>query len=188
MQEQDNITPEQTADNEQVPQQPTEDAAAESKSGKKQKQLKKEVAELTEQVSKLEAANEELQAKYVAIIAEYSNYRKRSTQEKDDLFQASTAAAVTAFLPLLDNLERAVSYAPDDAGLAALQKQFCEILTKLGVTEMRTENAQFDPNLHNAIMHDEDESQPENTIVTTFAKGYMLGDRVVRHAMVKVVN
>lgn len=183
MQEQENMAPDQTAESA-----PAAEQAEESKSGKKQKQLKKENAELTERLSKLEAANEELQSKYVAIIAEYSNYRKRSTAEKDDLFQASTAAAVTAFLPLLDNLERAVSYAPDDAGLTALQKQFCEILTKLGVTEMQTENAQFDPNLHNAIMHEEDESQPENTITATFAKGYMLGDRVVRHAMVKVVN
>ncbi len=181
-----------TAENEEIKEPVTDgnkaDEQAEDNKNKKQKQLKKEVTELQNKLDKLQKERDELYDKYVAVVAEYSNYRKRSSAEKDDLYSASVASTVTSFLALLDNLERAASYAPDDAGIAALLKQFGEILTKLGVTEMETDGKTFDPNLHNAIMHEEDADKPENTIVTTFAKGYMLGDRVVRHAMVKVVN
>lgn len=155
---------------------------------KKAKQLKKDLADTEKKLAEALQTLEQTQTKYVAVYAEYENFRKRSAKEKDELYSGAVASVVTNFLPLLDNIDRAKGYSPDDEGLKALGKQLDEIFAKLGVTEMQTDGAQFDPNLHNAIMHEEDPEIGENVITQTFAKGYALGDRVLRHAMVKVAN
>lgn len=126
-------------------------------------------------------------------LAEYDNYRKRTAKEKEALRKECIADAVEAFLPVLDNLHRAAESLAaqegvDTQGVELVRKQFEEILTSLGVQEIPAEGKPFDPNLHNAVMHVEDDSLEENTVVEVFSKGYQIGDRVIRHCVVKVAN
>ena len=95
---------------------------------------------------------------------------------------------MTAFLPLADSLFTAAGLSPDDEGIAALNKQLSDILTRINVSEIESDGKEFDPNLHNAIMHEEDPEKGENLVSQTLRKGYRLGEKVIRHAMVKVVN
>lgn len=125
--------------------------------------------------------------------AEYDNYRKRTEREKAMVYTDATAAAVLEFLPVADNLARALEQqncGSDDLrrGIEMVQKQMDDALAKLGVTEMGKEGDAFDPALHNAVSHVEDEKAGENTVVKVFQKGYRIGDRIVRHAMVQVAN
>lgn len=130
----------------------------------------------------------ELNDKYLRILAEYDNYRRRTAKEKEETTSYAFSVAALGFLPLADNFERAVSYSPDDENIAVLYKQLMDILDKMNIKAFESDGKEFDPNLHNAVMHEDDPEQPENTIVQTFVKGYMIGEKVLRHAMVKVVN
>lgn len=144
---------------------------------------------LRKQIEELEAALAEEKDKYLRLLAEYENFRRRSKQEKDALYTDAYADALTEVLPILDNLERAAAYtdgAQIATGLGMITKQFADTLTKMGVTEIPTEV--FDPHVHNAVMHVEDESVGENAVVEVFQKGYQRGERVIRFAMVKVAN
>lgn len=138
-----------------------------------------------------------LKDKILRISAEYDNYRKRTQKEKDSLYSVAKADTVAAFLPLLDNIEKAVKTMPEvtegewkavSDGVALIKKQLEEILKKLGVTEIPALGEQFDPELHNAVMHVEDSEKGENTVVEEFQKGFKIDDRVVRHSVVKVAN
>lgn len=169
--------------------------AEESKQTKKAEKAEKLKAQLLEAEERAAKAEAELAAqadKYLRVAAEYDNYRKRSQKEREALYADAFSDAVSAFLPLIDNIERAVGYATDDSELAKgvlmLEKQLKGTLEKMKVEEIKSTGEQFDPNLHNAIFHEEDESQPENTVTETLQKGYRLGDKVIRHALVKVVN
>lgn len=134
--------------------------------------------------------------KYMRLYAEYDNFRKRSAKEKDARYADAVVDAVAAILPIGDNLERALQteVTSEDAikfkeGVEMVMKQFNETLEKLGVEDIKAVGEQFDPNFHNAIMHIEDESIDDNTVVEEFMKGYKYkGDRVVRYSMVKVAN
>lgn len=124
--------------------------------------------------------------------AEYENYRKRTAREKELLWEDAKAEAAGRLLPVLDNLERALA-APctDDAfmqGLVMIHKQTLEAFTKLGVTEIDAAGKQFDPTLMDAVMHARDDNLPENTVAEVFQKGYTIGERVLRHAVVRVAN
>ena len=125
--------------------------------------------------------------------AEYENFRKRTEKEKRAIYADATAEAVKAILPIADSLEYAVK-AEDGAtaeyqkGLELIQSQFNAALEKLGVSPVGEAGEEFNPELHNAVAHVEDESIAENTIVEVFQKGYMLKEKVIRHAMVKVAN
>jgi molecular chaperone GrpE len=130
----------------------------------------------------------ELNDKYLRILAEYDNYRRRTAKEKEETTSYAFSVAALGFLPLADNFERAVSYSPDDENITVLYKQLMDILDKMNIKAFESDGKEFDPNLHNAVMHEDDPEQPENTIVQTFVKGYMIGEKVLRHAMVKVVN
>ena len=144
---------------------------------------------LQKQVETLEAAVAEEKEKYLRLLAEYENFRRRSKQEKDALYTDAYADALTMILPILDNLERAAVYTDGEqikTGLDMITKQFADTLSKMGVTEIPTDV--FDPHVHNAVMHVEDESVGENAVVEVFQKGYQRGDRVIRFAMVKVAN
>ena len=144
---------------------------------------------LQKQVESLEASLAEEKDKYLRLFAEYENFRRRSKQEKDALYTDAYADALTMILPVLDNLERAEAYTDGEqikTGLSMITKQFADTLTRMGVTEIPTEV--FDPHVHNAVMHVEDESVGENAVVEVFQKGYQRGDRVIRFAMVKVAN
>ncbi|NLN55919.1 MAG: nucleotide exchange factor GrpE [Clostridiales bacterium] len=131
---------------------------------------------------------DELNDKFIRLYAEYDNYRKRTEKEKAELFQAGLVSAIEMFIPLLDNLERALSFEPENEGLILLCKLVKDTFDKLGVSEIESDGKTFDPELHNAVMHEEDSEKGENIIVQTFQKGYTLNGKVIRHAVVKVVN
>lgn len=126
-------------------------------------------------------------------MAEYDNYRKRSQREKEAAYSDSKADVISEILPVLDNFERAAMNedAPDEdykKGIKMIFQQFDNVLKKLGVEPFGEKGDEFDPNMHNAVMHIEDEELPENTVAQIFAKGYKIGDKVVRHATVQVAN
>ena len=167
-----------------------EEKAAEKKDGKKEKKLGKKKED--ERVTALEAENAALNDKFLRICAEYDNYRRRSQKEKDNLYGDVKADTVTKFLPVYDNLERALKQGTEDEayrkGVEMIMTQFCSTLEKLGVTPIECLGEKFDPEVHNAVMHVEDEEKGENEIVEVFQKGFKLGDKVIRFAMVKVAN
>ena len=129
---------------------------------------------------------------YLRLAAEYDNFRKRSQREKDNLYTEIRAETVEKFLPVYDNLERALKQETADEafkkGVEMTMTQLTGILDKLGVTVFGEAGETFDPAEHNAVMHIEDESMGENTIVEVFQKGFRIGDRIIRFAMVKVAN
>lgn len=139
-------------------------------------------------VEELRGAND----RYLRLLAEYDNYRKRSQKEKDNLYGDIKANAVTAFLPVYDNLVRALAQTTEDEayrkGVEMIMTQFEQTLTKLGVEKIESLGQTFDPQLHNAVMHVEDETKGENEIVEVFQEGFRLGEHVIRFAMVKVAN
>ena len=130
--------------------------------------------------------------KYLRLAAEYDNYRRRTTKEKESIWNDAKADAASAFLPVYDNLERALKQETADEaykkGVEMTMTQLKEVLAKLGIEEIPALGEPFDPNLHNAVMHVEDEGAGENTIVDVFQTGFKSGDKVVRFAMVKVAN
>ncbi len=168
----------------------------ECKSKGDKKKLKKVEAELAETVKKLEAAEAELKEekeKYLRMLAEYDNFRRRTVKEKESIYTDATADAVKALLPVIDTLERAVAgFGEGDAesplgkGITMTLKSAVDALAKLGVEAVETET--FNPDIHNAVMHVEDESLPEGAIVEVYQKGYKKGDHVIRYAMVTVAN
>ena len=129
---------------------------------------------------------------YLRLAAEYDNFRKRSQKEKEGLYQGAKSDAVAAFLPVYDNLDRALKQETADEaykkGVEMTMTGLKDILSKLGVEEIPALGETFDPALHNAVMHVEDESAGENTVVDVFQAGFRLGDKVIRFAMVKVAN
>ena len=130
--------------------------------------------------------------KYLRLCAEYDNFRKRSQKEKDALYDDIKANTLKSFLPVYDNLVRALNQPTEDEaykkGVEMIMAQFRATMEKLGVTEMDCLGQKFDPAFHNAVMHVEDEEKGENEIVEVFQQGFMLGDKVIRFAMVKVAN
>ena len=138
----------------------------------------------------------ECEDKYLRLYAELDNYKKRTEKEKNARYADALIDTAAEFLPVLDNLERALAAeaVSEDAkavkeGVAMIQKQMQEILAKLKISEIKAVGEEFNPNLHNAVMHIEDETVTENTVVEEFIKGYIYdNDRVVRHSMVKVAN
>jgi molecular chaperone GrpE len=143
---------------------------------------------LIKENEKLKKELDEQKDKYLRLYAEYDNYRKRAQKEKTDAYADAKSDAVKCFLPLLDNMEKAQEFAKDDKNLQVIIKQLNDILNELGVKAIESDGKPFDPNLHNAIAHEDDDSKDENKIIQTFQKGYMLGDKVIRHAIVKVLN
>lgn len=152
--------------------------------------------EACEKIKELEEKLSESDDKYKRLYAEFDNYQKRTAKEKDARYADAVIDTVEAFLEVSDNLERAmaVEVESEDAkkvleGVALVKKQMNDTLSKLNVTEIKAVGEEFDPNLHNAVMHIEDESITENTVVEEFLKGYIYkNERVVRHSMVKVAN
>ena len=162
---------------------PAEEAAPETFT------VTKEQMEKMEGLAKLVA---DVNDKYLRLAAEYDNYRKRTAKEKESVYNDAKADTIKPLLAVYDNLERGIAqYDESDVhrqGLELILRQFTEALTKLGVTEIEAKGQPFDPGLHNAVMHVEDETAGENTVVEVFQKGFMLGDKVLRFAMVKVAN
>lgn len=142
-----------------------------------------------------DAAAQQLAAaedKYLRLAAEYDNYRKRTAREKESAWTEAKAQTVAAFLPVYDNLERALKQETSDEayakGVDMTMKGLQDAMTKLGVEVIPALGETFDPNRHNAVMHVDDESAGENTIVEVFQQGFICGEKVIRFAMVKVAN
>ncbi len=147
---------------------------------------------LSEQVEELQTQLDEANDKYLRLCAEYDNYRKRTTKEKTEAYGDATAKCIEDILPVVDSFERALEAECTDEsyknGMQMIYNQFIENLKKIGVTDMDALGKEFDPNIHNAIKTEEKEGFEENTVCEVFQKGYMLGDRVVRHAVVAVAS
>ncbi len=162
---------------------------------KKYKKLESELNEVKKALAEKDTALAEANEKFLRVCAEYDNFRKRSAKEREGIYADSCAEVLTQILPILDNLERAAQYNTAEVaesavgkGLEMVLKSFSETLAKLGVTEIEALGKPFDPNLHNAVMHVDDEQYGECEVVEVLMKGYIKGDRVLRYAMVKVAN
>ncbi len=160
-----------------------------------QEETVEEVAENTEPTAeeKLTAELNETKDKLLRVMAEYDNFRKRSQKEKEMAYGDTKASTIAEFLPVYDNFERAMSADATDLdsfkkGIEMIFNQYGETFKKLGVESFGAKGDEFDPNIHNAVMHGEDENLPENSISDVFSTGYKMGDRVIRPAIVKVVN
>lgn len=150
-----------------------------------------ETAALREELARVQAELDAANDKYLRMIAEYDNYRKRSAKEKESVYTDAQADTVSAILPIGDNLARAAQFTDPASvakGISMMQKSFDEALGKMGITEIEAEGCEFDPTWHNAVMHVEDDTVGENTVVEVLQKGYRKGDHVIRYAMVKVAN
>ncbi|MBQ8727513.1 MAG: nucleotide exchange factor GrpE [Oscillospiraceae bacterium] len=155
----------------------TEEAAVETEPSEEEK-LRKELADTKDL--------------YLRTVAEYDNFRKRTAKEKIEIYGDATLKAVSEILSVIDNFERALAVETSDEnfkkGVSMIFNQYLEILKKLGVSEIKAEGEEFNPEFHHAVQQIEDENLGENVVATVFQKGYMLGDKVIRPSMVVVAN
>lgn len=155
-------------------------------------EAEQEAAEQPDPLAESQAQYQQLNDKYLRTLAEYDNYRKRSQKERESVFGDAQALTAGQLLPVLDNLDLALQQPCADEeykkGVELIVKQFREILEKMGVKEIPAQGQPFDPRYHDAVMHVEQEDLPENTVSQVLRKGYQLGDRVIRCAMVQVAN
>ena len=174
----------------------TVEEKAEEKTPKTKKKKEKGITFTREQVEQMELAVKQLDSvkdQFTRLTAEYDNYRKRTTKEKDNIYQDAKADTVKEFLAVYDNLGRAVAAGGDEAsphkkGLEMIFQQYKGILEKLGVTEIEAKGQPFDPEKMAAVMHIDDEKFGENEVAQVFQAGFLLGDKVIRHAIVQVAN
>lgn len=171
-----------------------EDVKSEDEGDKKQKKAKKlenELAKKEKELEDVKAQLADINDKYMRMLAEYDNFRRRSQKEREGVYSDAYSDAINALLPVLDNLGRAVGCEDPKAladGLALILKSFDEGLAKLGVEEIKALGETFDPERHYAVLHVEDENYGENEVVEVLQKGYTRGDKVIRYAVVKVAN
>jgi molecular chaperone GrpE len=182
----------------------SEEAEAEETVAAEEAEETEEAAETEESAEAEEAAEDsddksaELEKRYMSLYAEYDNYRKRTQKEKENLYAEAVADVAKEFLAVIDNIDRAVTTAKDAdensvakviEGIELLGRQAGDILAKIGVEEIKTERGEkFDPNLHEAVMHVEDDDLGEQEIAMVFTKGYMYKGKVIRHVVVQVAN
>lgn len=172
------------------------ESETEEKSEKKAKKKKEKYTFTREQVEQMELAAKQLESvkdQFIRQTAEYENYRKRTTKEKEGIYQDAKADTIKEFLAVYDNLERASAAgggedSPHKKGLDMIFQQYKEILAKLGVEEIEAQGQPFDPEWMNAVMHVENDSFGENTVAQVFQAGFRMGDKVIRHAIVQVAN
>lgn len=192
-------TPEQEAEQTLPPEteETSQDAPGKNEKPRKEPKKKEKTYTLTrEQMEAAELAARQLASvtdQFTRLSAEYDNYRKRTAKEKESIYQDAKADTVTAFLAVYDNLERAMQAGGDDEsphkkGLEMIFTQYKEVLLKLGVTEMEALGQPFDPNRHNAVMHIDDDTLGENVVADVFQAGFMMGEKVLRFAAVRVAN
>ena len=141
---------------------------------------------------KLQQTIREQEDKYLRLLAEYDNYRKRSQKEKENAWTTAKADTIKELRPVYDNLERALKQETADEayakGVQMTMQQLKTVLEKLGVEEIPAQGEPFDPNVHNAVMHMEDDTLGENIVAEVFQAGFKMGEKIIRHAMVKVAN
>ena len=155
---------------------------------KKKKDAK---AELEAVVEELKKELREKDDRYLRMAAEYDNFRRRSREEHTACYENALSDTVAELLPIIDNLERATIYSDAEKvrdGLVMIEKSVAAVFEKLGITELGKVGEKFDPNLHNAVVHIDDEAYGEGEIVEVFQKGYKKGNKIIRFAMVKTAN
>ena len=172
----------------EAPENQSAKAHGKEKNEKNEKNEKKHAARLEEKIRQMEEEAARKTETYMRVLAEYDNFRKRSQKERDSTYQDAQISTIALFLPVLDNLERAASAAEADEGVRMILKQFQDLLKKCGVEECGKEGEAFDPNFHNAVMHQEGEGTGEPVIVQVLQKGYTLNGRLIRPAMVKTTD
>lgn len=154
------------------------------------------IAELNQQIESLKAQVEERTGQYMRIAADFDNFRKRTQKEKEDLEQQVKCSTIVELLPVVDNFERARSQIKPQTdqemnihkSYQSVYKQLVDCLKRVGVAPMRSEGKEFDPNLHEAVMREATDEHPEGAVIEELVRGYLLGERVLRHAMVKVAT
>ena len=166
----------------------------ENKDMKQEENINKadEIIELKKQIEAQKVQIEETEDRLKRVAAEFDNYKKRSSKEKDGLYNSLVGDIVSNFLPIIDNLEKAVTAETKDEeykkGIELVLKQFKDVLNSRGVIEIETIGKTFDPELHEAVSSIQDDTKGEKEIVQEYRKGYKIGDRVIRHSMVVVAN
>ncbi len=169
-----------------------EEAPAEKKEEKKRFGRKDKKAEEKEKEEKHAQELAERDDKYLRLAAEYDNFRRRSQKEKDNRYNDGKTDTLIKFLPVYDNLARALNTPTEDEayrkGVEMIMTQFEQTMEKLGVEKIESLGKTFDPAVHNAVMHVEDEEKGENEVVEVFQEGFKIGEKIVRFAMVKVAN
>ena len=157
------------------------------------KEKRKKISADLEKLQKLQEEFEAHKQQHLRVLAEYDNFRKRSMNEKNAVYNNAVSDTVQALLPIADNIERALELENASAedmrkGVEMIEAQIQSAFEKLGIRATGEVGETFDPNLHNAVAHIDDDSLGENVIAAVYQKGYLLGDKVVRHAMVQVAN
>lgn len=163
-----------------------------NKTDKKEAKKEKEPKEKKETKKEIEADLAAEKDKYLRLLAEYDNYRRRSTREREAIYADVRCDTLKKFLPVYDSLSRALAQTPADdparKGLEGIMNQYNTALNQLGVTAIEAVGQPFDANRHNAVMHIEDDAYGEGVVVEEFEKGFCIGDRVLRYSVVKVAN
>lgn len=158
--------------------------------------LKSELKTLKDEKIKLEAAYADINDRYLRVLAEYDNYRRRTVKEREIAYTDGCSDTLLEILPVIDNLERALTFADSEntgdnkliEGVVMTLNQFKEALQRMGAESFGEKGEQFNPEIHNAVMHEQDDTKGENEITEVFQKGYRRNDKIIRHAMVKVAN
>lgn len=159
---------------------PPGDKEKKPKKQSKKEKLKEDLAEMTD--------------KYQRLFAEFQNYRSRNEKEKSEMYEMGKIGVIEKLLPIVDDFERGIEALEDDKdspageGMNLIYKKLTDTLSEMGVEVIEAEGQQFDPELHNAVMHEDNDEYDENIIVEEFQKGYKYNDTVIRHSMVKVAN
>lgn len=180
--------PEDGKDTEEIAKETSEELEKEAE------EVMEEIEESSDEGDEQSSKIKELEDRYMYLFAEYENFRKRTAKEKEDLYSSAVLDVTKSWLPVMDNIDRALDAAKDAdekmlQGLELIKKQAQDVLTKLDVKEIECEKGtKFDPTLHEAVMHAEDDSLGENEVAQVFQKGYMCKDRVIRPAVVQVAN
>ena len=190
------VPEEETAAEKAAPEQEPPKTEEKGKAKKEPKKKEKTYTLTREQMEAAELAAKQLESvkdQFTRLTAEYDNYRKRTTKEKDNIYQDAKGDTIKTFLAVYDNLERAAAAeggedSPHKKGLEMIFQQFKELLAKEGVKEIEAKGKEFNPELMNAVMHIEDESLGENVVAQVFQAGFELNGKVLRHAIVQVAN
>lgn len=180
-------------DDKEVKEEKAQDGAKKEKKAadKELKKLKSHITHLENELKNAKCEAESANDKYLRVCAEYDNFRKRSQKEREGIYADAAADSLKELLPLIDNLERATQYTNPEKvaeGVEMVLSTLPAVFEKLKVSSFGEAGETFDPNLHNAVMHVEDSEKGEGEITDVFQKGYKIGDKVVRYAMVKVAN
>ena len=189
----------QPEDGEASPEEPENDASPEKPLGRRErrameaelKKLRAENTALKDSAAKAESEAAQTKDKYLRTLAEYDNYRKRTARERDGIYADAASECVKELLPLIDNLERAAQYTESDRmaeGVKMILGTVPDVMAKMNIEAFGAPGDTFDPALHNAVMHVDDEQYGEGEILEVFQRGYRHGDKIIRYAMVKVAN